>query len=505
MIDRMDAGGFQMQGLHDFRRAEFFLYSILFTMFLAANLITSARSPVIWQDEVMFADPAVNLYLGHGFTTSAWFQPRDTVFAGNSPLYSLCLYPWMCLFGFSVVAVRALNYVLILSVIIMCWLGLDRLGLVRDRAGRLVFALLVLCGDGVAYSYRSGRYDCLGMLIVACMCCALSVPATKPRRIALFLLTALIPTAGLQLIPYLAFMGLFTLLVRGRSVLPDLLAVACGGLAGLISFGLLLLENGVWPELLKSVSILGGARRPIAARLTGALAAPFSEPSSIVLLVLLCLCLMEGLKRADARLRSLTGAGLIVGILVPCLMAIAGKYGRYYSWMACIPMAACVAAQFQTGRTMPILRSAVPFLVFLACAVGLPARLAVTCLEWKLRAPEPVDQLVAENIQPTDWVYSEFEAYYPAKKTAAVLFLPPYAGLIPEMEGTEPPLSACERERVDVLILKPPAEEKTFRYFGGSWRLVGRYTAELASSGKGIRARFGGSKPYDLMVYRRRE
>ena len=161
-----------MQGLHDFRRGEFLLYAILFTAFLAANLITSARSPVIWQDEVMFADPAVNLYLGHGFTTSAWFQPRDTVFAGNSPLYSLCLYPWMGLFGFSVTAVRALNYVLILGVIVICWLALDRVGLVRDRAGRLVFALLVLCADGVTYSYRSGRYDCLGMLIVAGMFCA---------------------------------------------------------------------------------------------------------------------------------------------------------------------------------------------------------------------------------------------------------------------------------------------------------------------------------------------
>ena len=48
---------------------------------------------------------------------------------------------------------------------------------------------------------------------------------------ALFLLAALMPLAGLQLIPYLGFMALLTLLVRGRSALPDLLAAACGGLA----------------------------------------------------------------------------------------------------------------------------------------------------------------------------------------------------------------------------------------------------------------------------------
>jgi hypothetical protein len=501
----MDAGSFLMQGLHDFRRAEFLLHSILFTTFLAANLVTSARSPVIWQDEVMFADPAVNLYLGNGFTTAAWFQPRDTVFAGNSPLYSLCLYPWMRLFGFSVTAVRALNYVLILGVIVTCWLALDRLGLVRDRAGRLIFALPVLCADGVTYSYRSGRYDCLGMLIVASMFCALGGPGARPWRMALFLLAALVPLAGLQLIPYLGFMAVFTLLVRRRSALPDLLAAACGGLAGLVTFWMILQENGVWPEFLKSVAILGGVRRSIAARLGSAIHAPFSEPSSIVLVALLGLCLASAWKRADSRMRILAGAGLLVGILVPSLMAFAGKYVRYYSWMAFIPMAACVAAQFRAVCTIPILRSAVPSLVLLACAVGLPARLAITCLEWNLRAPDPVDQMVAENIRRTDWVYSEFEAYYPAKKTAEVLFLPPYAGLIPEMEGITPPMTAQERARVGVLILKPTTEEKTLRYFGRAWRLVDRYTADPGSSADRIRARLGGSKPYDLMVYRRWE
>ena len=39
----------------------------------------------------------------------------------------------------------------------------------------------------------------------------------------------------------------------------------------------------------------------------------------------------------------------------------------------------------------------------------------------------------------------------------------------------------------------------------GQGLLVARYTAQLESSGNGIRARLGGSKPYDLMVYRRRE
>ena len=170
---------------------------------------------------------------------------------------------------------------------------------------------------------------------------------------ALFLLAALVPLAGLQLIPYLGFMALFTLLVRGRSALPDLLAAACGGLAGLVTFWMLLQENGVWPEFLKSVSILGGARRSIAARLANAIHAPFSEPSSIVLLALLCLCLAAAWKRADARLRTLCRVRPDHGNSGAVPHGFAGKYMRYYSWMAFIPMAACVAAQLEAVRIDP--------------------------------------------------------------------------------------------------------------------------------------------------------
>ena len=171
-----------MHPLLNTRRMELVLGSLLLSTFLAANLTTSSRSPVIWQDEVMFTDPAANLHFGQGFTTSAWFQSRDTLFAGNSPLYSLCLYPWIQVFGFDVVSVRGLNYVLIRAVVAVCLLALNRLGLVRSTVPRLAFLLLVLCGDGVTYSYRSGRYDCLGMLLVSVLFLMLTLrPADEGR------------------------------------------------------------------------------------------------------------------------------------------------------------------------------------------------------------------------------------------------------------------------------------------------------------------------------------
>ena len=105
--NRMDPWSWLMHRSLNSRRIDLVLGSLLFSIFLAANLGTSSRSPVIWQDEVMFTDPAANLYFGQGFTTSAWFQSRDTLFAGNSPLYSLCLYPWIRVFGFGMRSVTS--------------------------------------------------------------------------------------------------------------------------------------------------------------------------------------------------------------------------------------------------------------------------------------------------------------------------------------------------------------------------------------------------------------
>ena len=109
---------------------------------------------------------------------------------------------------------------------------MNRLGLVRSTVPRLVFALLVLCGDGVTYSYRSGRYDCLGMLLVSGLFLTLTSAAGQAKDGGLVLLAALAPWAGLQLLPYLALLGLLALLLRGKAAIADVLTVGLGCLAG---------------------------------------------------------------------------------------------------------------------------------------------------------------------------------------------------------------------------------------------------------------------------------
>jgi hypothetical protein len=340
------------------------------------------------------------------------------------------------------------------------------------------------------------------MVVVAALVLASTIAPVSRRAGALFVIAMLVPWSGLQLLPFLALLGGIVVFVRPRAALVSLCATGAGSLAGLASLAAFFAANGVWWEFLKSATILSGARRSLAARLVAGSQAPFTEPSSILLMIVLGLGLIAVIRRGALRPRSPLVVGLLFGVLVPCLLAMAGKYARYYCWMASIPMAACVAAEWQAGRLMPVRKLVLPLLV-LACLAGLPARLGITLLEWHQRDPAPVEAVVARNVHPTDHVYCEYEAYYPAKQTAAVLFLPPFAGLTPEMEGIEPPLSAADRDSIDLLILKPATEEKSLQFFGGRWRLVERYSA-LGDSDRSFGLMAGrGSKPYDLRVYRR--
>ncbi len=260
------------------------LVGIAFTGFMLVNLFTAERSPVVWQDEVALVDPAVNLSQGNGFTSTSWWQTGDRFFAGNAPLYSMLLYPWISMFGVHATAVRSLNYVLILGVISLLWIGLRKLDLVRTTPARLFFTALVLCGYGVTFCYRSGRYDCLGMLIVSWLFASLAIKR-RPLRFAVeVLLAALVPWAALQLIPFIAMMSLLLLVLRGRDALRDVAAVVAGGILGSLSLIAFFMEHGVWGDFLMACTIQSGTRLSIAQRLSRALFAPLVDPSAVLLL-----------------------------------------------------------------------------------------------------------------------------------------------------------------------------------------------------------------------------
>jgi hypothetical protein len=488
---------------HQFRiKSAIFLVGIAFTGFLLVNLLTAERSPVVWQDEVTLADPAVNLSQGNGFTSTAWWQTGDRFFAGNAPLYSMLLYPWISLFGVHVTAVRSLNYVLILGVISVLWFAVRNLNLVQTARARLLFAALVLCGSGVTFSYRSGRYDCLGMLIISGIFAALAIKRRDVRFAVEVLLAALIPWAGLQLIPYVAMMSLVLLALRGRDAIRDVAAVVVGGILGSLTLAGFFMVHGVWGDFLRTSTIMAGARLSFAERLGRAAVAPLVDPSAMVLLVALVIVATASIIRRDGW-RSGAVVGAILGIALPCAMGFVGRYPCYYSWMAFIPMAAALASAFEKPRPGRLVYGAALGLALLACGIGLPARLVVVWVEWDLRDAGKVHKFVTSHLRPTDQVFSIYEGYYAAKASAAGVILPPYIGESFAPDAPPGAITQDERERINVLILKPDCVESSLRFFGGEWQEVAHYKVDQTDRMALLERLKFGSKPYDIIIYRR--
>src|SRR5258706_1732172 len=93
------------------RRATIAVIALLLAILLV-NLATALRYPAVCQYEVMYTDPAANLILGKGFTSTAWYvQTGEKFWAANTPLHEMALSGWIRIFGFSPLAVRSINYV----------------------------------------------------------------------------------------------------------------------------------------------------------------------------------------------------------------------------------------------------------------------------------------------------------------------------------------------------------------------------------------------------------
>src|ERR1700722_10440791 len=188
----------------EFPRREFLLLILLVAVFFLANWLTADKSPVVWTDEVMYADPAINLYQGHGFTSGAWYaQTLEKFWAGNVPLYHFVLFGWLKLFVFTLVSVRSLHYLLVGLAAIVAWDAVRRLGLIRKPSHRLVFCLLVLLSSASIYAYRMARPESLCMLLLASALWAFSIRGRLLRLFLVALSGLLLACTGLQMGPYL--------------------------------------------------------------------------------------------------------------------------------------------------------------------------------------------------------------------------------------------------------------------------------------------------------------
>ena len=445
-------------------------YLLVILLLLFVNLATASWFPRVWMDEVMFADPAANLYQGSGFVSTAWpVQKADELFSGNVPLYSLVLSQWYHIFGFGIVQTRGLGVVLWCCATMITCLAVKRLGFITTSSGLAVLAFLAMTSGTVAISYRTGRYDPLMFFSVACCLYGFSIKSARWRLAVIFLSSTLFAISGIVLLFYAATMAALLSFFVPRKSMKEIICVGLGA-----AFGVVLLYSffrlcGTWDRFLATVNELKAiVRRPedsFFMHFRGIKKILLQDKCALMVLGMLGLLALSRWKSRSPRQRQIILFCLLAGCVMPYVINIIYSYSFYYYWLSYIPL--CVglisALEGENGR----LFGGAPYVLgMIGCVIlswGLSRYLLQGFWDGEDRDSQKIDALVESGIERTDVVVSNFQGFYSLHRHNIHGLYGFYVNR----------LTATEKAAVNCLLIDPNEIEHYQEVLGGSWTKVG--------------------------------
>lgn len=479
------------------------LVALLLLLFLTFNAATGSDYPWPWRDEVSYADPAANLYLGHGFVSSVWdCQASDRFFAANTPLYPGLLALFFRPFGFSLHSVRAFHLLAMALAGLFFWLALARSQLLRRASSRLAALFLFFCAYGMSFLYRYSRPDTVALLLL----CTLFWIATSPHRRRRWLGLAggglLIAASGLQVLFYTVLLAVALWLLARRTAGKEAAALCGGSLAGGIGLALFYQSRGALGDFLRATVFSG---HTLSGFHWGAEMSPAylyrGDLSSFLLLAgLLLMAAPWALRQRRTFFRSPAALALALALGLPPLLGFFGKWAIYYSWMVFAPLSIGFfsAAEALTPAARRWLRLPLAAALAASAACGLP-------YQW-LRQRDAaagadlarLEQFLRRELRPGEWLYTDSVAYYAAKRTAAKVYLPTYA-TAPSL----PAIPEAERRRINALFLPPREVPFAVERLGGGWKLAAVWALPRPGGEPGEIISEGREKMAHLALYRR--
>ena len=445
---------------------------LLSAALLLLDLFTYSIFPTPWGDEIWLSEPAINLATQGAFTTSTWpLQPPGAFWAANTPLYSLLLAGWIHLAGQSLLALHALNYVLITLAALIIWWAAGRFRLVTHPAARLLLIPLIHCGYTVSFAYRCSRPDILALVNLLVFVLALACSRREWRGPLAALSAGVAVWTGLQLGPWI---GMATILFwwAGWIRVREVAWVIAGGFVGCALLLLFFKTHGVLSDFFVGVTV-GRAEN-----LDCSFPSPLTKLKKILSAYILDYSLLPVILAsgffffkwrsffdADARKR-VTILFLFV-IVPPLLLNLMGRFGWYYGYMmyvpACLLMVFCHDRVVRQGKRS----AAVPNLVLVlaaaaAIAIGLPKWLILGSYCFDLKAPSEIQRTLRQSIAPADVACCENAMFFQVKSVTPSVYSM-------SMFLLSDKLPDRERERVNVLVIFPKDAARLTHYFGGEW------------------------------------
>ena len=463
--------------------------------FLSVNLITASRSPTVWKDEVIYTDPAFHWARGDGLTStsSPSRQNYGEFWAMNAPLHPLLLGCWIRCLGFDVVQVRLFNYMLAAVAIALCAGSLARAG--RGAGATLLVALLLACGAGITFAYRSGRSEGVGMLLCGFMLWGLTFTRGKCRLAVCAAVGLFLPWAGTHLVA-VCLIAAACVLLHGRGrYYKELIATGLGVAAGAGGLILTYTTQGVLDAWIRCMELHSVYSKQLENFPAGIVRSYLQDPS-YACLITAALILRLGQRSDDGKEPDIISrSALTLALLVPPLFYLLGNYPVYYSWIAYIPLVFFVIDRLEfcrcTGAVRTTASTGAALLMGLAVFIGLPLRTIVTVVEWSRRDYAPVMKVLEEQIRPGDWILGEPQAFYVASAKAARVYY-----------ETPLNLKAEDGPKITLLIANSENAPRWQELLGGKWTKVKEYKSQ-----KGLSLSFFGQMPtsssYNFDFWRR--
>lgn len=477
--------------------AEHYWVFLSLLVFLLFNVLTATSYPLPSVDECMAAEPAINFF--HGQRLSAHFFE-------NLCTYSLLLVPWVQLFGPSLRSIRSADIVSMTAALFVLWSATKRLEVITRASWRLLLLALIATDFGVIFSYRSGRYDGFGVLLMSGAVWMMSIESKRVRVLSLSLVCLLVPWAGPQFMPVLFTAGLVLLLLfRSRYAVEVAAAFVSSAVGGAVFLATLSVTgrlhrylNFVGPQK-RSTEFFRSLFEPGQVIHHNYIPKDWSVPFLFAAAIILFVSLR---RRRQAVWSSALSYGILFTILLTGLLLLVAKFPTYYSYMIVVPLAVAICSGLSMCEAGKVRTAAL-----LLCALSMLAGAGIDAVAYAHDRRDHdyarLENFVDQSVHADDIAYVEDQAYLAARQRARDAYYPidvpgPFNGNI------FPLMSQEQKESITVLIVRPTSAADAIRSFGGSWFETGQ---ELVPTGRGI---FGNrnlglvtQRLDDLRVFRR--
>jgi hypothetical protein len=501
-----------------FLRHEVAIVLFILAAFVAISMLVAVRTPTVFCDEPGYCDPAINLYLGKGFTSTLWGQVHTVLWTGNVPLYQGTLFCFFKVFGLGFFQARVANTILTAAGGLLIWLSLRRTNLVQNPGSRILSLALVLSGSVSTLTFRTNRYDVMMFFVCALVffACSLQLRAGL-RYAAIIACSALLPAAGVPMLPYVCLLIAIHAAVYRFVRWDRLLCVAMGLFVGVICLFLFYSYFSSWKQFLGGVLPFtaaaagehGGShilRKIMGIEGESLFTSFFGNPTEFVnqkilfdysaalLFIIVIVISLKVWRLGSEADRKFIRFIVAVTLVVPPMMFMAGHYRSFYRWMTYIPLAIAAPRLLEIYigniRAALIPRLALATMGF-SILLGVPLRTLAVVPSWTARSPGPLERVTKQVVQPSDIVLCNFKAYFAIRPRAAEVWamgLPAFGDLryVKDMPTNN----------ISLLCVSPENFDEAAKTVGGKWKKLTLTGADAEALGK---------SRYALDFYRRSE